>query len=756
MNAFSQARRELPKVDQDNIPELLKSLTSWVVWEARNYKSNGKFDKVPVDPRTGRNCRWSDPANHLHFSDALDAHHSGKADGVGIVLTGDPVAQTADGLPLYLVGIDLDAAFIEDPGCKPELETIRKDLGGYAEVSPSGKGLRVFVLSREKPRSGNAGGGREIYAEGRFLTVTGRSGRGQPKDKTEGVQALVRRWWPEREPGRKAPENVLAFPGVDLTLNKKLGGGNDWTETDENIARVETALGYIPPDADYETWRNVIWAVASLGWDCGQDLVEEWSRGSERHWKDGGSDAQSAIESLLESYDPDRRVTVGTLLHHAYEQGMPRAEIASEDAGGNAVEASVAEMNEQFAWSERQALVYRFGFENFIKPTDLAKQFQNQPLVFFDRDGKRHEACRVKTWMAHPSRRQHRDLVFAPGEGTITAENCINTWTGMAVAPSKGDVEPFKALVRQLFPEKRDRRYVLQWLAHKLQRPDLKVNTALLVWSSRQGVGKNLLFEAVVDVIGRKHATVISQDQLAGAFNPWAANRILVVGDEVLSRDKRAEMDRLKAMITGTELTVNGKFQPQYTISNLASFVFLSNHGDAVHLDASDRRFFVHEVVAEPREPEFYRDFANWRDNGGLAALHHFLVNVVDLKGFNPKAPPPMTPSKRAMIGISRSALEDWAHDVMEDPVAHIRSEVATTHILGLAFQAATGATAMPSPKAIGNAVKKFGAVQRESQIRLGSGKKVRAFCLAHQSQWAERSEAEWAEELARSLRVGV
>jgi hypothetical protein len=185
------------------------------------------------------------------------------------------------------------------------------------------------------------------------------------------------------------------------------------------------------------------------------------------------------------------------------------------------------------------------------------------------------------------------------------------------------------------------------------------------------------------------------------------------------------------------------------------SFVFLSNHGDAVHLDASDRRFFVHEVVAEPREPEFYRNFAYWRDNGGLAALHHFLVDVVDLDGFDPTAPAPMTRSKRAMIGTSRSALEDWAHDVMEDPVAHIGSEVATTQILGHAYQAATGAAAMPSTKAIGNAIKKLGAVARESQIRLGSGKKVRAYSLARQSQWAERSEAEWAEELAKCLSFG-
>lgn len=53
------------------------------------------------------------------------------------------------------------------------------------------------------------------------------------------------------------------------------------------------------------------------------------------------------------------------------------------------------------------------------------------------------------------------------------------------------------------------------------------------------------------------------------------------------------------------------------------SFVFLSNHDDAVHFDTHNRRYFVAEIKAEPLVPQFYDEYAKWRDGGrlGRAAL---------------------------------------------------------------------------------------------------------------------------------------
>jgi hypothetical protein len=218
------------------------------------------------------------------------------------------------------------------------------------------------------------------------------------------------------------------------------------------------------------------------------------------------------------------------------------------------------------------------------------------------------------------------------------------------------------------------------------------------------------------------------------------------------SRDKK-EVDRFKGLITGTKVTINTKNQPQYEIDNFMSFVFLSNHEDAVHLDNHSRRYFVAEIKAAPLLPQFYADFARWRDGGGLAALHYHLVNDVDLNGFDPKARPPVTAAQKAMIAAGRSELEQWMADALEDPYGNFGGEVITAKLLKLRYEKATGERS--SPYAVSNAAKKAGARSRHAQIRIGDEKKVRVMSLADHDKWAKRTETEWAAELERVMKHG-
>ncbi|WP_445809434.1 primase-helicase family protein [Yoonia sp.] len=414
------------------------------------------------------------------------------------------------------------------------------------------------------------------------------------------------------------------------------------------------------------------------------------------------------------------------------------------------------EFNAKYAWVEAPKSIYRFEFSDYIKQGELATQYKNDPLIVQSDDGNEKRYCRVAAWLSDKNRAQYRDLVFDPGEPPITSKNEINTWKGFAIAPISGCITPYETLRDHLFPDPQQRCYVEQWLAHKLKHPGVKMNTALVIWSSAEGVGKNLLFETVGEIIGPRHACVIGQKDLVGNFNSWAKNRLYVIGDEVLSNGDRRDADQFKGLITGTMLRINEKNQPEYDIANYTSFVFLSNHGDAVHLEDGNRRYFVADIKANPLHPQFYKDYAAWRDTIGLAALHNYLINDVDLMGFDPKAPAPITDAKHAMVSAGRSGLEQWMADVMEDPVATFGAEVVTSSILKSAYQLATSDN-RSTPKAIVNAAKKTGAQVRPSQIRVSNVKgspKVRVISLANHDDWAARPEAEWAEELCRAQKL--
>jgi primase-polymerase (primpol)-like protein len=181
----------VPQVQADNIPGILKGLSQWIVWRAGLLKANGKFDKIPVDPRRGRKINAHDPNNWLSFDDAIAAHRAGVGSGIGIVMSAAHTVER-DGEPHYLVALDFDR-------CGERMNEMREtwmQLGQpYVEMSPSRKGLRMLGLCNQVLRSGNSGNGVEVYFDKQFVTVTGADGRGEVKDVTAGLVTLHQQWF---------------------------------------------------------------------------------------------------------------------------------------------------------------------------------------------------------------------------------------------------------------------------------------------------------------------------------------------------------------------------------------------------------------------------------------------------------------------------------------------------------------------------------------------------------------------------------
>lgn len=412
---------------------------------------------------------------------------------------------------------------------------------------------------------------------------------------------------------------------------------------------------------------------------------------------------------------------------------------------------AIDEINQKYAWIEANASIYRLEYGDFIDPAKFKTQHDNQSVSV--QSGGNSKSVGIGTaWIKHPERRQHRQLVIRPSEGIVTSDNCLNEWRGFAVQPAKGDFKLFLRLLIRLVPEPEAQRYVLAWLAHLIQHPEIKMHVSLAFWSQEQGVGKNLLFETISDIIGSTHATVIGQAELTGNFNGWANRRVFIIGDEVSSTDRRQDADKLKGLITSTTARIDEKYQPAREVPNLMNFVFLSNHNDALFLDDNDRRFFVWEITAGRLPAMQAQDFIAWKNNGGLPALLHYLQNC-DIKDFNPKAHAPMTAAKQQMVQDNRSDLETWLADLMTSDVAQVLGrEVVTSSELAERYSRATGHRT-PSAKAITGAAKKLGAHAHANQVRLAGGKKVRAMAIARADYWKQQPDAEWAVEMGKLLK---
>jgi hypothetical protein len=163
------------------IPSVLKALAQWV---------NHAADKTPIDPKTGGAASTTNPATWSSFDTAWDRYATGKAAGVGFVLTeNDP----------YTV-VDLDHCRDPQTGEVFEWAQIAIDkLASYSEISPSGTGFHIFIRGKKPATSkcrremGEGIGGKartEAYGQWRYMTVTGRHVGGTPPTIEERQAAL--------------------------------------------------------------------------------------------------------------------------------------------------------------------------------------------------------------------------------------------------------------------------------------------------------------------------------------------------------------------------------------------------------------------------------------------------------------------------------------------------------------------------------------------------------------------------------------
>lgn len=173
----------------NSIPESLRELNRWGLWQ---YQLNDKetiWTKAPVDAN-GFPVNLCNPENHRPF-DAVIALHRPGVDGLGVGFAlGENVA-----------GVDLDDCRDVTTGeLTPEAADIVRRLNSYTEVSPSGAGVKIFVTGTlpanhsTSNETDNQAKTVEIYTRGRYFALTGQHLAGTPLTVEDRQQELTAVW----------------------------------------------------------------------------------------------------------------------------------------------------------------------------------------------------------------------------------------------------------------------------------------------------------------------------------------------------------------------------------------------------------------------------------------------------------------------------------------------------------------------------------------------------------------------------------
>lgn len=259
------------RLEPEAIPDELKSLKAWVVWEVDKLDpGRGKFAKVPIYPttrrrRSGTQGSPSDRANLGTFDQALSVFNlDDDIAGVGLAM-----------LPEFgIVALDVDNCFGPDGGLRAGVAELIQ--GTYSEVSPSGRGIRAFWRGEARDLK-NHDDGFELFHSKGFVTVTGAQWDGEgpgaplPELTPELRETLERLCTPKggnRERTGAPRRNDGAMVEADpLDIHEGL--------TEE----LRIALRAIPAD-DRDLWVRMGHALKTLPGDMGRDLWLEWSQKS--------------------------------------------------------------------------------------------------------------------------------------------------------------------------------------------------------------------------------------------------------------------------------------------------------------------------------------------------------------------------------------------------------------------------------------------------------------------------------------------
>jgi putative DNA primase/helicase len=193
-------------LNPDAIPHALKAIPQWVLWKLE--ERNGKATKTPYQAH-GALAKVNDPTTWTTYDKTLAAYQAGGFSGMGIVLT----KETG------IVGTDLDKCLNPDTGeLESEAARIVSELPTYCEVSPSGRGLRLFGFGT-LPQGGRRKGKVELYEEGRYLTVTGNrfNGHDALADITTEIAAVHARIFAAKPHAASPPVDTKPTGALDLS-----------------------------------------------------------------------------------------------------------------------------------------------------------------------------------------------------------------------------------------------------------------------------------------------------------------------------------------------------------------------------------------------------------------------------------------------------------------------------------------------------------------------------------------------------------
>jgi hypothetical protein len=245
----------------------------------------------------------------------------------------------------------------------------------------------------------------------------------------------------------------------------------------------------------------------------------------------------------------------------------------------------------------------------------------------------------------------------------------FNQYKGPTIGTGIGEVDDWIAHVECVYPD--DAEHIIDWFAHRVQRPGEKINHALVLGGA-PGIGKDSIIAPVRYAVGEWNCAEVTPKQAMGRFNGHLKSVILRINEagDLGDFDRFKLYEHLKPIEASPPefLRVDEKNLREYPVLNCCGVIITSNHKtDGIFLPADDRRHYVawSDRVREDFRAGYWNELHRYYDEEGNRAVAGYLRRR-DISKFDPKAPPRKTAAFWAIADANRAPEEAELADILD------------------------------------------------------------------------------------------
>lgn len=649
--------------------------------------ANGKTDKIPCHYITGEACNAHEQPNWTTY-DAAAALAATRGPGwtVGFVLT------AAD--PFFCV--DIDGALQADGTWSPLAQRLVAALPGCStEISQSGRGLHIWGVYLNPPEhiKKRVDLHIELYTEARFIAI-GSGAVGEMSPRCDALPAVIAEYFPPRQtaqahgdgprPDWRGPTDddelirrMLRSQSAGAVFGGKASAADLWDRRLDVLQRC-----YAGDGDDGVDWSSVDAALMqhlAFWTGCDQDRMIDLMRRSQLVREKWDTREDYLPRTAASACGMQQDVLQDRVPVSPVDQAVPAAAavvppppLPADAAPGPAASAPVtmgeregstfvmpAQLPEFFKGCIYVAEMHRvLGLGGKLyKPESFNAVYGGYSFVM---DGRNEKTTR-KAFEAFTENQVVRPtvvdgLAFRPDLpfGTVIeteGRKRANSYWPANVRRVAGDIGPFLTHLGLLLPNEEDRRILTYYLANCVQHAGHKAQWFPLLVGT-EGNGKSFISRVLAYAVGQRYSHWPDASKLGNQFNGWIFGKLAILIEDLKIGDSAEVWEKLKPMITGENLEVEGKGVDQRTDEICANFIANSNHKNAIRATLNDRRVChlwtaqqnAQDVFSSGMGDDYMSGLYDWAKADGYAIVAEFLHTVeipeqYGLKWFKGRAP---------------------------------------------------------------------------------------------------------------------